>query len=84
MAFYEEPASKLEKIIGRRFPLAVITLAAIVLLVYLDFDIVASSLGGAYVIILHGYYDDIAQEKQTIKMITDDTPEVFSDGQTTS
>jgi len=76
MAFYEEPASQLEKIIGRRFPLAIITLLAIVYLVYLGYDLVASSLGGAYMIILHGYYDDVSSEKQTIKIVTDENVEV--------
>lgn len=69
MAFYEEERSVLEKKIGRRFPLAILILMAIVALTYSGYSDVARELVIAFGIIMSAYYKDVGQEKNTIKMI---------------
>jgi len=66
MGYVEEPISEVEKYIGRRLPLAVLTLTVIAVLAYLGHDISASFLGGAFMIIMKGYYDDVKGENELL------------------
>jgi hypothetical protein len=79
VAFYEEPRSWMEQKIGRRFPLAVIILAAIVLTAYLNMSTIAISLTTAFGIIVVGYYRDINGEKDTIKLVGDEKVNASND-----
>jgi len=62
MGYIEEPISVVERYIGRRLPLAILTLGVIAGLAYLGKDMSASFLGGAFMIIMKGYYDDVRSE----------------------
>ena len=78
MAFYEEEKSRLEKAIGRRFPLAVLLLVATCAMAYQGQEAIASILGTILGIIAAAYYNDVSSEKQTIHMIPDETTEAYN------
>ena len=73
MAFYEERMSKLEALVGRRFPLAIVLIAATCLMAYFGFESVANAFVVVVGIVVTGYYKDIGLEKQTIKLVEDET-----------
>jgi hypothetical protein len=73
MVFYEEPRSRIEKIIGRRFPLAVGLLVASCSMAYVQEKEIALTLTTILATVITGYFRDIDQEKQTIKIVEDET-----------
>jgi hypothetical protein len=73
MAFYEEKMSKLEALVGRRFPLAIILIAATCLMGFYGFESIANAFVVVVGIVITGYYKDIGQEKKTIKLVADET-----------
>jgi hypothetical protein len=73
MAFYEEPRSTIEKIIGRRFPLAVILIVATCVMAYVGQKEIAMALVTIVATVVGGYFRDIDREKQTIKLVEDET-----------
>jgi hypothetical protein len=76
MAFYEEPRSKIEEYIGRRFPLAVIIIALISYMAMTGHDTVATAMGGAFMIIISSYFSDVSKEKETIKLAEEANKEI--------
>jgi uncharacterized membrane protein YkvI len=69
MAFIEEAQSKLDALIGRRFPLAVIMIMATVTAAYMGDKELVAGLIPIDGIVLNAYYRDVSAEKQTIKMV---------------
>lgn len=78
MAFYEEKMSWIERKIGRRFPLAVILIVAACTMAYLGQSEVATALVTVVATVITGYFRDIDQEKQTIKLVEDETARAYS------
>jgi hypothetical protein len=76
MGFVEEPMSYIEQYIGRRLPLAMMVIILVSWLAYIGQDVAASFVGGAFMIIMHGYYDDVSSEKQTIRMVEEANKEI--------
>lgn len=73
MAFYEEPRSRIEKAIGRRFPLAVIVVMAACSMAYTGHQDIAVAFTTIVATVIGGYFKDIDKEKQTIKLVEDKT-----------
>lgn len=75
MAFIEEEQSKLSKLVGKRFPLAVLIIIAIMISSYFQFEQATTGLLIVMALIGPAYFKDIGQEKQTIRMTPDETME---------
>lgn len=69
MAYTEEPQSELEKIIGRRFPLAVIILVALCWAAYMKMDQLTTILGVVIAAIGVTYYQSVGIEKQNAQVL---------------
>jgi len=70
----------LESKIGRRFPLAVIIVTAIMISAYYHFEEASTGLLIVLALIGPAYYKDIGTEKATIQLVPDETMEVKQDG----
>ena len=79
MAYFEESKSWLEKQIGRRFPLAVMIIIAIMLSSYYRFAEATTGLLIVLALIGPAYYKDVGTEKATIRLVPDETMEVKKD-----
>ena len=66
--------------IGKRFPLAVLILTAIMISSYFNFDLATTGLLIVLCQIGPAYFKDIGQEKQMIKLIPDETMEKVQNG----
>jgi uncharacterized membrane protein YqjE len=80
VAYFEESKSWLEKQIGRRFPLAVMIIIAIMLSSYYRFAEATTGLLIVLALIGPAYYKDVGTEKATIQLVPDETMEVKQDG----
>ena len=77
MAYYEEPRSRLEMLIGRRFPLAISILIGAFGSAYYGLESLSTGLVVVLGIIGAAYYQDVAKEKATIRMMADEQEEVI-------
>ena len=75
MVFVEEGKSNLEEAIGRRFPLAVLLLIVLSVAAYLHYEAMVTGLLVIVGIVFRAYYDAVSEEKQTIRMIANETTE---------
>lgn len=73
MAFVEEDKSWIEKQIGRRFPLAILLLVVTCYAFYAGLAALGEGLLVIDGIVITAYFKDIGTEKQTIKMIADES-----------